>query len=37
VLVRDVSSYPMLERMLRVNAGTEEENTTFLAVLKKNL
>lgn len=37
VLVRDVSSYPMLERMLRVNAGTEEENTTFLAVLQKNL
>jgi histidinol-phosphate aminotransferase len=37
VLVRDVSSYPMLERMLRVNAGTEEENTTFLAVLRKNL
>jgi histidinol-phosphate aminotransferase len=37
VLVRDVSSYPMLERMLRVNAGTEAENTTFLSVLKKNL
>jgi len=37
VLVRDVSSYPMLERMLRVNAGTEEENTRFLAVLQKNL
>ena len=37
VLVRDVSSYPMLERMLRVNAGTEAENTKFLSVLKKNL
>ncbi len=37
VIVRDVSSYPMLERMLRVNAGTEKENTTFLAVLRKNL
>lgn len=31
VLVRDVSSYPMLERCLRVNAGTPEENDVFLA------
>ena len=37
VLVRDVSSYPMLERTLRVNAGTEKENTTFLAVLQEHL
>ena len=37
VLVRDVSSYPMLARTLRVNAGTEEENKAFLSVLKKNL
>ena len=37
VLVRDVSSYPMLERTLRVNAGTEAENAAFLSVLKKNL
>ena len=37
VLVRDVSSYPMLERALRVNAGTEKENKTFLAVLQELL
>ncbi len=37
VLVRDVSSYPMLERTLRVNVGTEEENQTFLAVLQELL
>jgi len=37
VLVRDVSSYPMLERTLRVNAGTEKENMTFLAVLQELL
>lgn len=37
VLVRDVSSYPMLERTLRVNAGTEHENKTFLAVLQEIL
>jgi histidinol-phosphate aminotransferase len=34
VLVRDVSSYPMLDRMLRVNAGTGEENNAFLSALK---
>ncbi len=37
VLIRDVSSYPMLARTLRVNAGTEEENMAFLSVLKNNL
>ncbi|MGA7162135.1 MAG: histidinol-phosphate transaminase [Bacteroidota bacterium] len=37
VLVRDVSSYPMLERTLRVNAGTEQENQTFLTVLQEIL
>ncbi len=37
VLVRDVSSYPMLERTLRVNVGTEMENKTFLAVLRELL
>ena len=37
VLVRDVSSYPMLERALRVNAGTEQENKTFLTVLQQLL
>jgi len=30
VLVRDVSGYPMLERCLRVNAGSAQENSTFL-------
>jgi histidinol-phosphate aminotransferase len=30
VLVRDVSSYPMLARCLRVNAGTPAENDAFL-------
>jgi histidinol-phosphate aminotransferase len=34
VLVRDVSSYPMLDRMLRVNAGTAEEDEAFLNALK---
>jgi histidinol-phosphate aminotransferase len=34
VLVRDVSSYPMLDRMLRVNAGTREENNAFLSALR---
>lgn len=37
VLIRDVSSYPMLENTLRVNAGIEIENLAFLAVLKKYL
>lgn len=35
VLVRDVSGYPMLERCLRVNAGTPEENDAFLAALEQ--
>lgn len=34
VLVRDVSKYPMLERCLRVNAGTPEENDVFLDGLR---
>jgi histidinol-phosphate aminotransferase len=37
VLVRDVSSYPMLSNMVRVNAGTESENKAFLSALKKYL
>ena len=37
ILVRDVSSYPMLERTLRVNAGTEQENIAFLSVLQELL
>jgi histidinol-phosphate aminotransferase len=34
ILVRDVSKYPMLERCLRVNAGSPEENDAFLAALR---
>ncbi|MBI2427767.1 MAG: histidinol-phosphate transaminase [Ignavibacteriales bacterium] len=37
VLIRDVSSYPMLNNTLRVNAGTETENKAFLTALKKYL
>jgi histidinol-phosphate aminotransferase len=35
VLIRDVSSYPLLNNALRVNAGTERENEAFLSALKK--
>ncbi len=37
VLVRDVSSYPLLERCLRISIGTAEENNRFLAALDKAL
>ena len=37
VLVRDVSSYPMLDRVLRVSAGTPEENNRFLNALDRAL
>lgn len=33
VLVRDVTSYPMLSRCLRVSVGSEEENHAFLSAL----
>jgi histidinol-phosphate/aromatic aminotransferase/cobyric acid decarboxylase-like protein len=33
VLVRDVTSYPMLDRCLRVSVGTEAENDAFLHAL----
>ena len=33
VLVRDVTSYPMLSRCLRVTVGSEEENESFLRAL----
>ena len=33
VLVRDVTSYPMLSRCLRVSVGTAEENDAFLHAL----
>lgn len=34
VLVRDVSSYPMIERCLRVNAGSEEESSYFVESMR---
>ena len=37
VLVRDVSSYPLLKNHLRVNAGTREENDLFLQALAESL
>jgi histidinol-phosphate aminotransferase len=37
VLVRDVSSYPMLSNCLRVTVGTPEQNSRFLAALRKAL
>jgi len=37
VLIRDVSSYPMLNNTLRVNAGTETETKAFLSALKKHI
>jgi len=37
ILVRDVSSYPMLERGLRVTVGTPEENEAFVAALREAL
>ncbi len=37
VLVRDVSSYPMLSKCLRVTVGTREENERFLSALRASL
>ena len=34
VLIRDVSSYPMLEKYLRVNAGSKEESGLFIDAMK---
>lgn len=35
VLVRDVSSYPLLEKYLRVNVGSKEESEYFVESLRK--
>ncbi len=35
VLARDVSGYPLMEKCLRVNVGTREENDRFLSALKE--
>ncbi len=37
VLVRDVSTTPLLERCLRVTVGTPDENTQFLDALRASL
>jgi len=37
ILVRDVSSYPMLERVLRITVGKPEENNRFLEALDRAL
>ncbi len=37
VLVRDVSSYPMLSRCLRVSVGTRPENDRFLTALRTSI
>jgi histidinol-phosphate aminotransferase len=37
ILIRDVSSYPMLQRGLRVSIGIPEENDEFLKALKEVL
>jgi len=35
ILIRDVSSYPMLSRCLRVTVGTPEENDRFIVALQE--
>ena len=37
VLVRDVTSYPMLERCLRISVGSETENATLLEAMSAAL
>jgi histidinol-phosphate aminotransferase len=37
ILIRDVSSYPMLEKALRVTVGTPEENAAFIGALQEVL
>lgn len=37
ILIRNVSSYPMLGRGLRVSTGTPEENTAFLNAIREAL
>ncbi|ACF12629.1 histidinol-phosphate aminotransferase [Chloroherpeton thalassium ATCC 35110] len=35
IIVRNVSSYPMMEKCLRINVGTKAENDRFLSELEK--
>ena len=37
VLVRDVTSYPMLERCLRITVGSETENAALLEAMSAAL
>lgn len=37
ILVRDVSSYPMLSNCLRISVGTQEENNRLLSALRLSL
>ena len=37
VLIRNVTSYPMLQKALRVSIGTKEENDQFLSALARTL
>jgi histidinol-phosphate aminotransferase len=37
VLIRDVSSYPMLSKCLRISVGTKEENDRLLSALRTSL
>jgi histidinol-phosphate aminotransferase len=37
ILIRDVSSYPMLSKCLRVSVGTPEENNRLLSALRAGL
>ncbi len=37
ILIRDVSSYPMLSKCLRISVGTPEENNRLLSALRASL
>jgi histidinol-phosphate aminotransferase len=37
ILIRDVSSYPMLSKCLRISVGTQEENDRLLSALRTSL
>ena len=35
ILIRNVSSYPMLSKALRISVGTRDENTAFITAVKE--
>jgi len=37
ILIRDVTSYPRLQRCLRISVGTEEENRALVTALRESL